>query len=170
MLDIQSNLEKNMSDSPAFLADRLRNESEKTLAFFQALSATQWEQTIYIDKAPWNARQVLAHLVATEEMVRQQIESILGGGAGISDDFDIDTFNLQSVARLEYNSFVDLLGLFSQYRLSTIALVEHLIPDDLTRQGRHPYLGIATMVEVIKLIYRHNQIHQREIRKVLSEA
>ena len=159
-----------MSDSPAFLVDRLRSEGEKTLAFFQALNQAQWEQVVYADKIPWNARQVLAHLVSTEETVRTQIEGVLSGGWGVAEDFDIDAFNLQAVARLERTSVADLLNLFPQYRQATIALVERLSPDDLHRQGRHPYLGIVPLVEVIKLIYRHNQIHQREMRKVLSEA
>src|SRR4030042_2695346 len=115
-----------MSDSPAFLADRLRSEGEKTLAFFQSLSQAQWEQVVYSDNIPWNARQVLAHLVSTEEMVRTQIEGVLSGGRGVAEDFDIDAFNLQAVARLERTSVTYLLNLFTNYRQATIALVERL--------------------------------------------
>jgi hypothetical protein len=159
-----------MGETPAFLSERLRNEGEKTISFFQTLSAAQWEQIIYNDKAPWKAHQVLAHLVATEEMVRIQIEGVLSGGEGVAEEFDIDSFNLESVARLENNPAADLLCLFSEYRQMTVTMVESLDQDDLLRQGRHPYLGIVPLGEVIKLIYRHNQIHQREIRKVLAVA
>jgi hypothetical protein len=35
----------------------------------------------------------------------------------------------------------------------------------LLHQGRHPFLGRAPLSEIIKIIYRHNQIHLREIRQ-----
>jgi hypothetical protein len=41
-------------------------------------------------------------------------------------------------------------------------------PDDLVRQGRHPWFGETEIGEMLKLIHRHNQLHQRDIRKALA--
>lgn len=167
-LVIRLNREEKMGDTSSFLAARLHAEGEKTTAFFRSLSAPQNELTVYEDQAVWNVRHILAHLVATEEMVCAQIESVLSGGKGIDENFDIDSFNQVSVSKRIDTSAADLLQQFFDYRQKTINLVETLTADDLAQYGRHPYLGWVPLVEVIKLIYRHNQIHQRDIRKVLS--
>jgi hypothetical protein len=36
---------------------------------------------------------------------------------------------------------------------------------DLAKLGRHPFLGITSLEDIIKMVYRHNQIHMREIRR-----
>jgi hypothetical protein len=41
-------------------------------------------------------------------------------------------------------------------------------PADLERIGRHPFLGVAPLVEMIKLVYRHNGIHIRDARKLVG--
>jgi hypothetical protein len=48
-------------------------------------------------------------------------------------------------------------------------MVAEMDNNDLEIQGRHPFLGVAPLSDIIKLIYRHNQIHIREIRKTLTE-
>jgi len=42
--------------------------------------------------------------------------------------------------------------------------VESLDEADLAKEGRHPFLGETTVEEMIKLVYRHNQIHYRDMR------
>ena len=50
----------------------------------------------------------------------------------------------------------------------TIQLLLELNDSDLAIEGRHPWLGVSPIEEMIKLLYRHNLIHQRDIRKVLD--
>jgi hypothetical protein len=45
--------------------------------------------------------------------------------------------------------------------------VTRLQDSELERTGRHPYLGITTLREMIKMVYIHNQTHYRDIRRVL---
>jgi hypothetical protein len=42
--------------------------------------------------------------------------------------------------------------------------------DDLAKQGRHPFLGTASLSDMIKLMYMHNQIHIRDIRRMLADS
>jgi len=157
-----------MPDTPDFLAERMRAEGEKTVEFFTAISPESWEQTIYTDGSCWAVRQILAHFVSTEAAIGRLIENILAGGNGVPEDFDTNAYNERKVASLRGIGPPELLVEFTQFRQRNIELVSKMSQVDLARQGRHPFLGKTELVEIIKLLYRHNQIHQRDIRKHLA--
>jgi hypothetical protein len=159
-----------MPDTPAFLAERLKAEAEKSLEFFRELPENAWQQVIYSEGQAWTPGEVLAHFVATESSLLRLLENVLAGGSGSPQDFDIDAYNQRKVLQLANTPVPELYAQFQHHRQQTAALVESLQPSDLERQGRHPFLGMAPLSEIIKIIYRHNQIHQREIRKALSAA
>jgi hypothetical protein len=154
-----------MPDTPNFLVERMRAEGEKTIDFFTAIPAEGWELTVYTDGSCWAVRQVLAHFVSTEEAFGRLIENILAGGSGAPEDFDINAYNERKVASLQAFTPPELLTQFQHLRQRNIEIVSKMDLSDLTRQGRHPFLGMTELVEIIKLLYRHNQIHQRDIRK-----
>jgi hypothetical protein len=157
-----------MSDTPDFLAERMRVEGERTVEFFTAISPEGWEEIVYTDGSCWAVRQVLAHFVSTEAAIGRLIENILGGGSGTPEDFDINAYNERKVASLHHVTPPELLLQFDRFRQHNIEVVSKMSPADLSLQGRHPFLGKTEMVEIIKLLYRHNQIHQRDIRKRLA--
>ena len=39
---------------------------------------------------------------------------------------------------------------------------------DLDRQGRHPFLGITAVEAMLKLLYRHTMLHERDTRKAIE--
>ena len=61
-----------------------------------------------------------------------------------------------------------ILQRFMERRGETIHMIQELSDVDLAIEGRHPWLGVVPVEEMIKLMYRHNQIHQRDIRKTLA--
>lgn len=156
-----------MTDS-SHLVERLLAEGEKTLAFFRALSPAELETPIYTDGAGWTIRQILAHFVMAERSMDQLVLHILAGGAGTPEDFDLNGYNERRVATLQDEGLEALLEQFQTARRATAELCARLSPDDLARTGRHPFLGVAPVSDILQLMYRHNQIHQREIRKVLE--
>lgn len=153
-----------MTDSPTFLSERLLSEGEKTIAFFQAMTPELLAKTVYTEGSQWTARQVLAHFVSAEYSLCRLVENIAAGGSGSPEDFDINGYNERKVKELGETSLPELIEKFRQNRQKTAVFVAGLKPEDLQRQGRHPFLGIAPLAEIVKIIYRHNQIHQREIR------
>ncbi len=157
-----------MNETPTFLSERLRDEGEKTLEFFRNLKAEQWSQIIYTDGAAWQVRDVLAHFVAAEDGIRRLIEDILAGGSGSPPDFNLDAYNQRKVSGLRDTPESELMQRFADLRRRSADLVARLTQDDLARFGRHPWLGVAPLSEIIKLLYRHNQIHQRDIRRALG--
>jgi hypothetical protein len=155
-------------DTPQSLADRLLEDGQKTSLFFENLSPEQWQTVVYMEGSHWTIRQVLAHFVSSEVSFNRLLENILAGGAGTPEDFDIDVYNERKVAQLHNSTVDELLHQYRQARQSNVTLVSSLSPQDLTRQGRHPFLGVAPLPDMIKLIYRHNQIHLRDVRRLLG--
>lgn len=159
-----------MGDSPARLAERLRIEGEKTQAYFASLPEQAWDALIYTEESTWKLHEILAHFVSAETGFGELIDQILAGGSGAAEDFDLNRFNRSQVLKRQAVPGAELMAQFSQQRAQNISRVARMQPADLERQGRHPFLGLTTLEEMIKMIYRHNQIHQREIRQVLSGA
>lgn len=157
-----------MTETPERLSARLRSEGEKTLEFFRALPSDCWETGVYSDGGQWTVRQLLAHFVSAEAGMNELIRVILAGGAGAPEDFDIDLYNQRRVDRLQALSPAELLDQFVERRQASAQMTDGLSAADLTRTGRHPWMGIAPVEDILKLLYRHNQIHQRDIRKALS--
>lgn len=101
--------------------------------------------------------------------MRALMTNVLAGGPNLPQDFDLNRYNEGQVSKWDDAAPPDLLVKFHQERQTTVDWVRGLAPDDLVKTGRHPWLGVAPLEEIIQLMYRHNQIHQREIRKVLAE-
>lgn len=156
-----------MSGSQSKLSLKLQAEGEKTLALFNSLSRQELEQVIYSDGPSWNARELLAHFVSAETAFHELIDDILAGGNGAPEGFDIDGFNQRQVLLFGDIPTSELIEQFQQARRRTVQVVEKLDPGLLERTARHPFLGIAPLIEIIKLIYRHNQIHLRDIRRTI---
>lgn len=155
-----------MPETPTFLAERLRAEGERIAASFTALTGDQWQQVVYTESAEWKVRDVLAHFVSVEKSILKLFENIRDGGEGASEDFSVDRFNAEQVAKLAGMSPPDLLAQFKASRAQMIAWVSSLSESDLQKKGRHPFLGVTTMGEMIKMVYRHNQIHLRDPRHI----
>ncbi|GAB4545496.1 MAG: hypothetical protein Fur002_19670 [Anaerolineales bacterium] len=150
------------------LAEKLKSEGEKFTAIFSALDAAQWQAKVYADGQTWTLRDVLSHFVTSERSLIKLFESIRQGGAGVSDDFDIDRYNAAQQEKSREFSPVELIEQYQQVRASSIAWVLTLKEEDLERKGRHPFLGDSNLREMVKLLYIHQQTHYRDLRKALK--
>ncbi len=158
-----------MSDSTVFLAERLRIEGDKMIEIFSDLTDEQWQQTVYTEGATWTMRNVLAHFVTAERGFLKLFESIRTGGAGASEDFDINRYNATQQEKTQDLKPAGLLGQYIAVRAEMIVWVTGLDQTELSIYGRHPYLGETALVDMIKMVYRHNQIHYRDFRKILGD-
>lgn len=157
-----------MTDTPEQLAVRLLNDGQRCLSFFRNLSPLQWKQVVYVEHTPWQVSQLLAHFVSAEKANCRLVEDIISGGLGAPPDFDIDAFNEREVALMAEKSNEELMVDYMTARATTINLVQKMTASDLQKEGRHPFLGFALVEDILKLIYRHNQIHLREMRRRLE--
>src|SRR5512135_1801624 len=152
------------------LAAKLRLEGEKMHAFFSGLTQEQWATEVYAEGSVWTVRSILAHLVTAERAFIRLFEEIRQGGAGASEDFVIDRYNARQQEKTKHLTTGELLEQYGILRDQMSAWVAGLKDEELERIGRHPFLGVTTLREMIKLIYIHNQTHYRDIRRRMKEA
>ncbi len=157
-----------MSDKAKKLVERLIKEKAKTLAFFNILKPEDWQADVYSEGAEWTTTEVLAHLVSSEDGVARLIAHIVDGGDGVPVDFDLNRYNERKVNDLEADTPDELLHKFAAYRDKTVGQVAAYTDLELRKRGRHPFLGDAEVEDMVKLMYRHALIHQRELRRALK--
>lgn len=157
-----------MPETPAMLADKLKSEGEKYAAFFAGLTDDQWKLEVYTEGATWTLRNVLAHLVTAERAFVKLFEQIRQGGPGVADDFSIDRYNASQQEKTKELTPPGLLEQYKSVRAEMVTWVSALSEADLQKIGRHPFLGPTSLLEMIKMVYLHNQIHYRDLKKVLK--
>jgi hypothetical protein len=149
---------------------RLADEGAKTAAFFRALTPAQWRQQVYTTGPEWGAHDLLCHFISAERTLVFYYKDVLSGGTGAPRDFNIDAFNAKEVKALRDANHPPetLISEFERQRAETIAAVLPMTDSDLDRIGYHPWFGDSPLENMLKLIYRHNMMHQRDINKAIE--
>ncbi|MBM3125862.1 MAG: DinB family protein [Chloroflexi bacterium] len=150
------------------LANKLKSEGKRMEEFFSGLNSHHWQTDIYTEGSRWSARNVLSHFVTSERGLMRLFESIRQGGAGASEDFSIDRYNASQQAKTKDLPPEELLIQYREVRNHSIAWLSTLKEDDLNVRGRHPFLGETTLREMIKMLYLHNQLHYRDMKRALG--
>jgi hypothetical protein len=148
---------------------RLTEEGEKTIRFFQSLTETSWDQLVYKEEPFWKVRDILAHFVSIERAFTDLIQDILDGGSGAPKNFDIDHFNKDEVQSLSHKTSTQLIADFKEARSACLHMSSKIQAEDLAKKGNHPWYGDVEVVKLLKLLYRHNMIHLRDIQKVMKK-
>ncbi len=150
------------------LAEKLRSEGDRFVSIFTGLTDDQWQKEVYTEGATWTIRNVLTHFVTSERGLLKLFENIRQGGAGASNDFSIDRYNAAMQARTQELTARELLEQYKSIRAETIVWTSGLSESDLEKQGRHPFLGVTTIREMVKMLYIHNLTHYRDMKKALK--
>jgi len=157
-----------MLETPTSLAERLKKEGDKVLAYFLELSEEQWQTKVYTEGDTWTMRNILAHFVTSERGLLKLFERIRQGGLGASEDFSIDHYNARQQEKTRNVPVPELLEQFAIVRAESVEWTSSLLQDELTIEGRHPFLGQVPLVEMLKMLYLHNQLHFRDFRKLVK--
>jgi len=150
------------------LADKLKTEGEKFAALFAGLTDDQWQSEVYTEGETWTLRNVLAHFVTSERGLVKLFERIRQTGEGSSDDFSIDRYNAAQQQKTKELAPQELLEQYKAVRADSVAWTLSISELDLEKQGRHPFIGMTSIREMIKMLYLHNQLHYRDMKKVLK--
>lgn len=149
------------------LAEKLKTEGERMAAFFSELTADQWENEVYTEGTTWSIRNVLSHFVTSERGLVKLFERIRTSGEGAADDFSIDRYNASQQEKTKDLTPVELLEQYKQVRAESVAWVSGLKDEELEIQGRHPFLGETVIREMVKMLYLHNQLHYRDVKRAI---
>lgn len=152
------------------LSQRMTKDGEKTLKYFRDLDPDQWKTQVYTTGSKWTVRDILAHFVSAERSFKLLVEDVAAGGSGAPRDLDITEFNEREVPKLDQLSVEELLDAYEQARQESVQLTQNLEPQDLDRVGYHPWFGEVQVRDMLKLVYRHNMIHLRDIRRALRRG
>lgn len=155
-------------DESAALSQKLYSEGQKLSRFLEGLPERDWNRVVYTDGATWTVRSILAHLVSAEREFLRLFDEVRRGGTGTPEGFSIDQYNADQQESSKDLAPADLLREFNAVRSQMAALVASLSAEELVTRGRHPHLGIATLREMVKLVYIHNQTHYRDARRALT--
>ncbi|MDO8754342.1 MAG: DinB family protein [Anaerolineales bacterium] len=150
------------------LAEKLKSEGEKFVDIFSGLTEDQWKAEVYTEGTIWTIRNILSHFVTSERGLVKLFEQIRQGGSGAADDFSIDRFNESQQEKTKDLSIAELLEKYKSVRAETIAWVSGLKESELEITGRHPFLEMTTIREMVKMLYIHNQVHYRDLKKALK--
>lgn len=152
----------------AELAEKLKTEGERMLAFFAELTDAQWVSEVYTEGETWTIRNVLAHFVTSERGLVRLFERIRTTGEGAADDFSIDRYNASQQEKTKDLAPAELLEQYKQVRAESIKWVSGLNDEELEIKGRHPFLGETVIREMVKMLYLHNQLHYRDVKRALK--
>ena len=152
----------------AELAEKLKSEGEKFIDVFSNLTDDQWKAEVYTEGTTWSIRNVLSHFVTSERGLVKLFEQIRQGGGGAADDFSIDRYNASQQEKTKEFTPTQLLDQYKEVRANSITWVLGLKEEDLELKGRHPFLGETVIREMVKMLYLHNQIHYRDLKKALK--
>ncbi len=154
-----------MSDEATKLADKLLSEGERALAFFRAVPEAAWAKHVYADGAHWTVRQAFEHLAISEHSIRRLCEEIIKGGKGAPEGFDVDGFNKRKTGAFEAKTLEELFVLYTETRRRTADFARGLDDGQLALRGRHPAMGDSSLGDTLKMIYLHNSMHIRDVKK-----
>ena len=147
---------------------RLREKGDESVSYFRSLPDSAWTQQVYDTGAEWDVRQVLCHFVSAESSFDRIWDAAMRGDKTAPTDFNIDAFNLHEVGKMGGMTPDQLVEHFLQVRASTIAFLERIEDADLEREAWHPWFGWDKLEKFLKLVYRHNMLHERDVRKALE--
>lgn len=150
------------------IIDRLKSEGNESLNFFRALPSSAWATQIYDIGPEWDVREILCHFVSAESSLVELFKRIVATGEGVSEDFDIDRWNNSKVSKMREMLPDELIRQFEVTRARTVSWTGTLEEPDLDKVGRHPFLGMVELEQMLKLLYRHNMLHQRDVTRALS--
>jgi hypothetical protein len=150
------------------LAEKLKSEGEKFYSLFAGLAEEQWMYEVYTEGETWTIRNVLSHFVTSERGLVRLFERIRTTGEGSADDFSIDRYNEAQQRKTLNLTPQELLEQYKEVRETSVAWVAGLKEEELEISGRHPFLGMTKIRDMIKMLYIHNQNHYRDMRKVLK--
>lgn len=116
----------------------------------------------------WNASDIVGHLIVGERTDwMPRLRTILEyGQARPFDRFD----RFAQAKQSQDKSLDELLDDFSRLRAENLSALQalNLQPDDLTRRGKHPALGVVTLSELLATWAVHDLTHVHQLSRAMA--
>jgi hypothetical protein len=114
----------------------------------------------------WNAREILAHLRASDEMLTARIYQIaVRDGLSIP---DLDERRWAEIGRYTYQPVMESLASMSMRRGELLAMLRLLPPDVWRHRGRHEVRGEMTVIDVVRHLAEHENSHRAQLEAAVG--
>ena len=158
-----------MSERKTKLRETMVSDHAACMAILRGLSDDQWLMPAPSEnEAPWQARDVLAHLAVSEAGQLGQITRVLGGQAGVPDDFDVHRWNRRSVQKQAARTVPEMLDEIEQGHAQVLSALEALDEADLDKTGRHARGDSLTVEQFFHRITEHRRQHAEELQRAVA--
>ena len=136
----------------------------RLLAAAEGLDNEGWEWRP--DDNAWSVRLTLAHVGSAQWDHLQVVRRLIAGEPTALPDFDLDTWNAAAVEQRAEWPVAQVLADLEAAQEATVALLHSLDDQALAVTGTHPALGEVSVQQVLRIIPLHDNLHQRDIRKL----
>lgn len=147
------------------LADKLDAEGARVATFISALPAAIWERATSGEGSGWTVRTTIEHMVLSEVELRDVFRGVAAGGSGAPENFDINQFNDGMAGSLDGLANDAVLARYRHSRAETVAFARGLSDAQLALRGRHPAMGETALGDMLKMVYLHNNMHLKDIKR-----
>ena len=110
----------------------------------------------------WTAKDTLAHLSSIEARQRGQVRSVLDGQPFPGGD--VNDYNVHEVAQRRARTLPELRAELERESAATIALLDGLRDDELSREFDHPRRGRIPVSGILQTIPNHVRNHTADIK------
>jgi hypothetical protein len=157
-----------MIEALSALAEKLQKEREQVAMHVIGAGAD-----VMVRPAPdggWSAREILAHMVASERGLLALAKRIAAGDAhSLPPGYDLNAANRAAVQKRESRPVSELLAEWAENQAAWRAYMETLTPEALDREGAHPgFPGPVSLRQLIVVMLRHERGHHHDIEVLLQ--
>lgn len=120
------------------------------------------------DAATWSVATIVAHLRASDAIIRPRIAAMLAGDHPPLPAFDVNRW----VERAGYadQPAAESLATLATFRAELVAMLRRIDPADWARTGQHEDLGTITVRDAVLAIVEHEEEHAAQIESQLAAA
>ena len=134
----------------------------KFLTHFATLDATTIHRSSSGDG--WSPREIVAHLADAERAHRRFLQGVVSGKEmPVIENFDLDAWNAERVARRANLTIDETLAEFEKERTETLAYLPTIPEDAWSLTGVHAALGLVSVEHVARIIGLHERLHLKEM-------
>lgn len=154
-------------DEAQKIKEKLAAARGKLLAVVEGLDEAQWDWQP--DDGRWSVRLTLAHVGSAQWSHLEVARRMAAGETVDLPDFDLDAWNEAHIAERADWSVDQVLADLEAAQQASFALLDQLDAETLARTGVHPALGEMGVGQVIRVIGLHDNLHRRDLLRLLEE-
>ena len=157
-------------DKKTYWTDRLIQCRASLNSVLDQVSPDHWQTKVYGEGQDWTVRDVVSHLIDSENGMSIHIYKIRKGRDTVPEGFDLDQWNAGVRDRIGDASPEELRQQLVAVRKRLLDGLATITGDEWQLTGRHPFRGIISIEQYFETITDHETLHASHIRQAISRG